>query len=46
MNIQKEKTRILKRYIKDLLGNLNAGNYESCKRIIDSIKEVEKTKNN
>ncbi len=39
--MNKEKTRILKRYIKDLLGNLNARNYESCKRIIDSIKELE-----
>ena len=37
----KEKTRILKRHIKDLLSNLEAGNYEACKRIIDSIKELE-----
>jgi hypothetical protein len=36
----KEKQRILKRYIKDLLYNINFNNFNACKRIIDNIKEL------
>ena len=38
----KEQERILKRYIKDLLHNINFNNYNACKRIIDNIEELKK----
>jgi hypothetical protein len=39
-----KKTRILKRYLKELILYIKYGNYEASKKIIDSIKEVKKLK--
>jgi hypothetical protein len=41
--MNKEKERILKRYIKDLLHNINFNNYNACKRIIDNIKKLKES---
>jgi len=41
--MEKEKNRILKRYIKELLLHIKYKNFEACKNIINSIIEL-KTK--
>lgn len=38
---RQEKERIIKRYTKEVLGHIRVKNYETAKRIIDNIKELE-----